>query len=222
MHLIWNLGVIKDGEKRIVFFKREVIKWWGENKRNYPWRNSPTPYESMIAEVMLQKTPAERVCKVFNSFLSKFPDIYSLAYAKENDICSYFRQLGLKKRGLWLKKTAIKIVHDFKGCIPSDASKLKSLPGIGEYTANAVLVFSKKKRLPLLDINFKRLYSRFFGVDFFKSKDFLLRVTPERDFISYYYAVLDFSARVCTAKKPSCVQCPLNSMCDYFNEGGRK
>lgn len=206
----------RQNRKTMYFFRREVMKWWQRNKRDYPWRNNPTPYESMVAEMMLQKTPADRVCKVFNEFLTKFPDIYSLASAPEKDICSYFKQLGLVKRGLWLKKAATMIVENFKGRLPSEDYQLKSLPGFGEYTSNAVLIFSKRKRLTLLDANFKRLYSRFFGGELFKSESFLMDITPKRNFANFYYAVLDFSARICTSKNPLCTSCPLNSACNYF------
>ncbi len=203
------------------FFINNLLRWYERHQRDFPWRRKKTPYALLIAELMLQKTNATSVLKVYEPFLEKFSNLKIIYHTKQSEIENYLMDLGLyKRRARDLKKIA-ELLHETE-VIPDTKEELFKLPGIGNYMANAILCFGFGKKIPIVDANVGRIISRFFGIEVKSapSRDknlfsFLMELIPDnaRDF---NYALLDFGALSCKAQKPLCEECPLNPKCLYF------
>ena len=203
------------------FFLKNLLSWYENNKRDFPWRRTEDPYEILIAELMLQKTQAASVVKVYGSFLKKYSNIRSLYDAKRDELENELQDLGLfRRRARDLKRIAENLVENNE--IPKIKKELLELPGIGNYMANAILCFAFGEKIPIVDANVGRIISRFFKfeVKSAPSRDkglflFLNELIPDnaRDF---NYALLDFGALICKAQKPSCEECSLKSECSYY------
>ena len=141
-------------------FTHSLLDWYKTNRRNLPWRNTTDPYEIWISEIMLQQTQVSRVEKDFyEPFLKAFPTVEDLANATWEDVYLVWKGLGYYVRGKNVLKTAKKIMKDFGGKLPRDKQKLESLPGIGEYTARAILAFAWDEQLPAIDTNLSKIIS---------------------------------------------------------------
>ena len=200
------------------FFLEELLKWYDENKRDFPWREKCEPYDILVAEIMLQKTQALSVQKVYETFLMKFPNLKSLYIASQEELETELMDLGLYKRRARDLKRIAEALHD-KNKVPKVKKELFDLPGIGNYMANAILCFAFGEKIPIVDANVGRIISRFFNfeVKSAPSRDkklfaFLSELIPEnaRDF---NFALLDFGALVCKAQNPACGECPVKSEC---------
>lgn len=204
------------------FFLEKLLKWYGDNKRDFPWRKTTQPYHILIAELMLQKTQATSVFKVYETFLKKFPTIKTIHKTEQAVLERELMDLGLyKRRARDLKKIAEEL---YEKEIPQTKDELLKLPGIGNYMTNAILCFAFEKKIPIVDANVGRIISRFFNLEVKSapSRDkqlfsFLEELIPDnaRDF---NFALLDFGALVCKAQNPSCEECPIRSECSNPNE----
>ena len=145
---------------------QNIFHWYQKNQRAHlPWRKTRDPYKILVSEVMLQQTQVDRVIPKYREFLRAFPSVKTLAEAKTGDVIRAWKGLGYNRRALFLQKTAQAIVGEYGGKFPNDLEELKKLPGIGDYTARAVLSFAFKEPLPVLDTNHRRFYQRvFFGM----------------------------------------------------------
>ena len=200
-----------------------LLRWWKKNGRMYPWRETTDPYLVLVAEVMLHRTRADQVLPVYETFVKRFPDISSLANASREDILKILRPLGLKWRIDLLQEMALKIVHETGGKIIPDKDWLKSLPGVSEYIASAVMCFAFKKPEPLLDTNTVRIIGRLYNIPVNdssrRSKKFkkiyadLMDAERAREF---NMAMIDLGAMVCKARLPLCENCPLRNHCRYY------
>ena len=127
----------------------KILKWYDNNKRNLPWRKKTSTknreYFTLVSEFMLQQTQVKTVIPYFESFMKNFPNLKSLAEANEQKILKNWEGLGYYSRARNLKKTAIKLLKEFNGSLPKDLQKLKSLPGIGEYTSRSILAIAHNK-----------------------------------------------------------------------------
>jgi len=137
-------------------FRKKVLSWYNRNKRDLPWRKTAQPYKVLISEIMLQQTQVDRVIPYYRRFLKKYPAIRSLARARNRTLLRLWSGLGYNSRALRLKELAKKVMHNGKN-IPSDYDALVKLPGIGTYTANAILAFSFNKEVPVIDTNIRRV-----------------------------------------------------------------
>ncbi|HDL01995.1 MAG TPA: hypothetical protein ENH23_07165 [candidate division Zixibacteria bacterium] len=143
------------------------------------------------------------------------------------EIDALLKDIGLFYRGRRLKKIAERIVNQFEGNVPDKKEDLMSLYGVGEYISNAVLCFAFKKRVPIVDTNVIRVYERVFNVKSQKSRPrtdkevwkFAEKMLPEKDYVEYNYALLDFASEICRAKNPLCEICPLKNICKYKKVG---
>src|SRR5438445_5270827 len=115
-----------------------LLAWYEPRRRRYPWRVGPDPYRVLVSEVMLQQTQAERVGPAFERFVGRFPDVHALAAAPKADVLRAWGDLGYNRRAVRLAEAARAVVRDHGGRIPSDPATLRSLPGVGPYTAAAV------------------------------------------------------------------------------------
>lgn len=205
-------------------FVKRLLDWWTNNKRDFPWRKTKNPYEVLVAEVLLRKTTAEQVKKIYPKFLKKYPSPAALARTSTRNLKNFLMPLGMENRraGL-LRKLGRKIVENHGGAIPSRAEDLLELPGIGRYATNAVLCFSYGEEVPLVDTNIARLIARFFD---FKSKKnrlkddpslwaFVGSLLPPGRSSELNLAMLDFAARICTATNPKCDKCVVRDICRH-------
>jgi len=217
-------------EEKINTFRNKLLEWHKENAFSYPWRETKDAYKVLIAEVLLRKTTREQVRKVFCKLIAKYPNSDSLAVANAGELEELVKSLGMqKKRTEVLIKASRFIVKRFRGLVPSEAEKLLEVPGVGLYTANAVMCFAFHKQVPLVDTNVIRIICRVFGI---KSKKARLRTDPEiwnfvgrliprgkaRDF---NFALIDFASAVCTSRAPKCNVCFASGTC-CFKRGKEK
>src|SRR4029434_9745964 len=150
--------------KSAPFFHRSLLAWYRRHRRALPWRQSRDPYAILVSEIMLQQTQAATVIPYYNRWLRRFPTIRSLAATTESDVLHAWQGLGYYARARNLHRCAKMIVEKFGGTLPNDPSKLKSLPGIGLYTANAIAVFALATSLPIVEANTARVLSRLVNI----------------------------------------------------------
>ncbi len=150
---------------RVRAFQQEIFLWWEKNKRDLPWRRTHDPYRIFISEVMLQQTQVLRVIPKYAEFIEAWPDVDTLARASTADVIRVWKGMGYNRRALYLRNTAREIVEKYHGEFPIEAKELVSLPGIGTYTARAILAFAYGVRVALVDTNIRRIITHFFFRD---------------------------------------------------------
>ena len=144
----------------------KILKWYDNNKRNLPWRKITSTknreYFTLVSEFMLQQTQVKTVIPYFETFIKNFPNLKSLANANEQRVLKNWEGLGYYSRARNLKKTALKLSEEFNGNLPKDVEKLKSLPGIGEYTSRSILAIAHNQPYIPMDGNVERILKRVF------------------------------------------------------------
>lgn len=209
--------------KSIRYFEKSILDFYHTNGRKHlPWRGKQmTPYKVWVSEIMLQQTQVDRVIDFYTKFLSRFPTIQKLAQASWEEFLLYYQGLGYYNRGRNMLKAAQMIVEQYEGRFPKDIKGLERIPGIGKYTARAILSFGSNVDHLAWDTNFQRVFGRFFlgtkdaEMD---SRNFEGKIfADKRDFNG---AIMDFGSLICT-KKPKCGDCLLRRRCVYFKQGGR-
>lgn len=144
-------------QKKIKVFQEKILNWYALNKRDLPWRNTRDPYRILISEVMSQQTQVNRVVLKYVAWLEKFPSVHHLAEAPVSEVLRYWSGLGYNRRALNLKRTAEKIVVDYHGVFPRTEKELIGLPGIGRYTARAILCFAFNQQVTVVDTNVRKV-----------------------------------------------------------------
>lgn len=144
-------------KKKIAVFKKDILSWYAINKRDLPWRKTRDPYSILISEVMSQQTQLSRVVIKYDAWMERFPTVQTLAQASVGDVLKYWSGLGYNRRALHLKKAAESIFLNFKGEFPRTEKELMTLPGIGKYTANAVLCFAFDEQVAVVDTNVRKV-----------------------------------------------------------------
>jgi A/G-specific adenine glycosylase len=210
--------------KRSVAIRRAILRWYGTNGRRFPWRKpSATLYEKIVAEVLLQRTQAATVNLFFRAFLNRFPGWNALAAATPDEIAEFLKPIGLWRRRANSLSQLAAVMAKRRGKFPTTRDEIEALPGVGQYIASAVLIFSQAKPEPLLDGSMARVIERIFGprqlVDIrydphLQAMARLLVAGPAPDKINW--AILDLAAIVCTTT-PSCHLCPARRWCSYAN-----
>lgn len=206
-----------------VTFRRALQKWHLQNARQFPWRQRDDPYGIVVAELLLRKTTATQAANVYAAFVTAYPTWDALACAEVDDLKDLLRSLGILDRARLLRQLAIQVVNELGGRLPADAQLLLRLPGVGPYTANAVLAFAYGKDVALVDSNVIRVLGRVFGWRSQKQRphqDHYLwaraqSLIPRSGSRAYHFALLDFAALVCKARAPQCPECPLAQDCQY-------
>ncbi len=143
-------------------FQRLILSWGRDNRRDMPWRDTTDPYEILVSEVMLQQTQVSRVLPKYKTFLHEIPSLQALATASRSNLLRTWQGLGYWNRALRLREAARMIVNEFEGLFPQDPATLRTLPGVGPYTAGAVACFAFGCTEPFLDTNIRRVYLFFF------------------------------------------------------------
>ena len=142
-----------------------LLKWYGDHKRDLPWRKTRDPYLIWISEIILQQTRVEQGLEYYLNFIDKYPDIRSLARASEQEVLKMWQGLGYYSRARNMLSTARIIFIDYGGIFPADYNNILKLKGIGQYTASAIASFAFDQPFPVMDGNVKRVISRLFGID---------------------------------------------------------
>jgi A/G-specific adenine glycosylase len=207
--------------------QQALLSWYRARRRDLPWRRGVTPYRTWVSEIMLQQTTVGVVIPYYERFLARFPDVSALADAPEEDVLKLWAGLGYYSRARNLHKAAKKLVAERGGEFPSDFDSVLDLPGVGRYTAGAILSIAFEQAVPLVDGNVARVFSRLFGIrgDLKKpdaqkklwalAEDLVDRKAPG----DWNQALMELGATVCSPESPSCGACPVSEKCAAFAKG---
>jgi A/G-specific adenine glycosylase len=202
-------------------FSKKILRWYSENKRSLPWRDTKDPYKIWLSEVILQQTRVVQGLPYYQKFISEYPTVQHLAAAKEEEVLKLWQGLGYYSRARNLHATARTVTNKLNGKFPDTYKGLLQLKGVGDYTASAIASASFKRPEPVVDGNVYRVLARYFGVDtpidssegvrYFK---LLAREVMDLENIDRYnQGIMEFGAIQCAPKRPCCVHCPLNNGC---------
>ncbi|RKR88973.1 A/G-specific DNA-adenine glycosylase [Micromonospora pisi] len=206
-----------------------ATRWYDENARDLPWREpGVTAWAVLVSEVMLQQTPVVRVLPAWHAWLSRWPGPAELAADPPAEAIRMWGRLGYPRRALRLRDCAVALVERHDGTVPADLHALLALPGVGDYTARAVLAFAYGQRHPVVDTNVRRLVARAVAgaadagpstrpADLVATEELL---PPEPAAAARASAAfMELGALVCTARTPRCVDCPLATRCAWLASG---
>jgi A/G-specific adenine glycosylase len=207
---------------------KKILYWYDNNKRSLPWRKKYSQikreYYTLVSEFMLQQTQVVTVIPYFNNFIKNIPNISSLAKINENKLLKYWEGLGYYSRVKNLKKTAQILEKNFNGRLPNTIEELKLLPGIGEYTSNAIMAIGFNKPFIPLDGNTERLIKRLLNLkltsqvskDSLSSKKKIFGTSTRAS--DYAQALMELGALICRPKNPLCNKCPIIKNCKSFKD----
>lgn len=208
-------------------FRKDLINWFTEEKRDLPWRKDRDPYKIWVSEIMLQQTRVDTVIPYFNRFIKQFPSVEALSQAEEEKVLKAWEGLGYYSRARNLH-SAVKEVHEkYGGRVPDDPKEISSLKGVGPYTAGAILSIAYGKPEPAVDGNVMRVLSRILTIwdDIAKASSRKVFEEAVRKLISHEHpsyfnqALMELGALICTPTSPSCLLCPVREHCRAFYEG---
>lgn len=215
-------------EERLKAMEKPLLSWYKNHARVLPWRENPEPYRVWISEIMLQQTRVEAVKPYFERFMAALPDTAALAAVPEDRLFKLWEGLGYYNRARNLKKAAGVVMEQYGGVIPASWEALKTLPGIGSYTAGAIASIAYGIPVPAVDGNVLRVISRVTGSreDILKQsvkkqmEHLLLGVMPKEGAGSYNQALIEIGAIVCVPNgEPLCGECPMASVCVARRDG---
>lgn len=211
--------------EKMTFFQDQILMWYQENGRKFEWRrNGLSSYEKILTEILLQRTKAETVAKFFKAFFKQYPTWKSINTTTIEEMQESLKPFGLwRQRAVLLKKLSYEMIR-LHCRIPKDREAIDALPGIGQYVGNTIEVLIHKTSKPFLDVNMARVLERFFG----KRKLADIRYDPYLQELAHKvvnhskckeinWAILDFGALVCKARKPECGLCVLLKKCKLKN-----
>jgi A/G-specific adenine glycosylase len=201
--------------------KQKLIQWYLLNQRSLPFRDSRNPYHIWISEIMAQQTQIDTMIPYYLRWIEQFPTIQSVALAQESEILKAWEGLGYYRRARFIHAAAKKLVNEFGSIFPENYDDIRSLPGIGDYTAGAIISIAFNKPVLAIDGNVIRVVTRLFGIGDDPSKKTTIdsikeKISPFLDNESNYIltqAWMELGALVCTPKNPKCLDCPLNKEC---------
>jgi A/G-specific adenine glycosylase len=207
-----------------------LIKWSHREYGDLPWRKKRSLYGTLVSEIMLQQTTVSTVLKHFDRFLEVFPNLDSLANATEEEVCAQWQGLGYYRRARNLRKAAVALVEDHNGKFPKTIEELKKIPGIGDYTASALVSIGMNKSALAIDANLERVLARLFMIKEEKGprlQKHLYKKFAEGDFDVLFKkaaprdvneALMDIGRVYCQARKADCHLCPLKKDCLVFQK----
>ena len=220
--MITNSGLpdwLTDSWRRTL--RRRCLHWYSDNARDLPWRHSSDPYEIWISEIMLQQTQVATVIPYYKKFLAAFPTCLELASADEQHVLGLWEGLGYYRRARQLHQAAMIVRDNHGGKFPTTFNEVHNLPGIGRYTAGAILSISLNQPHPIVEANTIRLYCRLLGYDadvtakdaqhlFWTFADWIL---PNRNCSDFNQSLMEIGSLICEPRNPNCNSCPLNRIC---------
>ncbi|MBW8523304.1 A/G-specific adenine glycosylase [Chryseobacterium chendengshani] len=202
----------------------QLLKWYDKNARDLPFRSTKDPYKIWICEIVFQQTRIAQGLNHYNNFIKRFPDVQTLADAKEDEVLLYWKGLGYYSRAINIHKAAQQIINDYDGIFPSEYDEILKLKGVGKYTAAAVSSICFDGKIPAVDGNFYRVLSRVFADDFdvSNSKAFnyfseLAHLIMPENVGDFNQAMMDLGSEICKPRNPLCGECPLNKDCLAFS-----
>ena len=209
---------------QLAAIQEALIAWFGEHGRNLPWRHTRDPYEILVSEVMLQQIQVARAIPFYVAFLDRFPTVEDLATAPLAEVIRVWGDLGRYRRLVNLHRTANRIVEELGGIFPRDVETLRTLPGIGPYTAGAVACFAFEQDVGFLDTNSRRTLHRLFvGSDVPEATatdrellELARRAVPADQGWVWNQTLIEFGALHCTARRPACAICPVQEWCRAY------
>ena len=194
--------------------RRRLLSWYQSCRRDLPWRRTSDPYAIWISETMLQQTQVATVLHYYDRFMKAFPDIESLNRAPLARVLAHWSGLGYYRRAENLKKSARIVTARYAGQLPADYENLRALPGIGDYTAGALLSIAFGKPYPALDGNVRRVLSRLFLVAGEKRlRDIAWRLVFKPKPGEFNQSLMELGSVLCTPSKPRCAECPVGTLC---------
>lgn len=202
-------------------FSTILIHWYHQNKRDLPWRTTKNPYHIWLSEIILQQTRVEQGLSYYLKFIENYPTVDDLANANQEEVLKLWQGLGYYSRARNLHFTAQQIVSNHQSKFPETLKEIKSLKGIGDYTAAAILSFSHNQPYPVIDGNVYRVLARIFGVTEFidtpKGKKVFTALAEElldrKNPATYNQAIMEFGAIQCKPKLPLCDDCCFQQHC---------
>ena len=223
--MVFKENISKKIKNHPILLSGSLLKWFDKNKRKLPFRRNRSLYSIWISEVMLQQTKVDTVIPYFNSWIKKFPNIKSVAEASEESILKSWEGLGYYSRCRNFHKAAKIIVNDYDSKIPEDWDNFRSLPGVGDYTAGAVLSIALNKNYLAIDGNVKRVISRMtrrkklnkYNLNYIRS--FLSKNIDINRAGDFNEALMELGACICLPRLPKCTLCPINSFCTGYKSG---
>ena len=202
--------------------QQALIDWWAANGRDLPWRRSRDPWAVLVSELMLQQTQVPRVIERYGRFLERFPTIAACAAASVAEVVDEWAGLGYNRRAVHLHRTATVCVDRFDGRLPDTLDDLLALPGVGPYTARAVLVFAHERDIGLVDTNAGRFVARALAGRTLAPAEAQAVAdagVPTGWGWTWGQAVFDLGAGICTKRSPRCPECPLLEHCAWARAG---
>ena len=212
---------------RIESFQDNLLSWYSEQRRDLPWRQSRDPYKVWVSEVMLQQTRVDTVIPYFQRFIEKFPTLEALADADEESVLKAWEGLGYYSRARNLQSAVREVKEKYGGKVPDSEKEMRSLKGVGSYTAGAVLSIAYNKPVPAVDGNVMRVLSRVLLIEEEITKATTRKMMeqaaraliPDDAAADFNQALMELGAIVCTPKDPGCLICPVQNECRALKEG---
>lgn len=206
-------------------FSSEIVRWYQQNPRDLPWRETQDPYKIWLSEIILQQTRVVQGMPYYYAFINTYPTVKDLALAPEEEVLRLWQGLGYYSRARNLHFCAKTIWFDLEGNFPSTYTELLKLKGVGTYTASAIASFAFGECKAVVDGNVFRVLARYYGIETDIAsgkgkKEFETlanTIIPKDNPAEFNQAMMDFGARLCTPKNPSCDLCPISSSCFAFN-----
>ncbi len=208
--------------KQITLFQYLIFDWWKVHKRDLPWRHTHDPYKIMVSEVMLQQTQVRRVIPKYTEFIEAYPTVNALAKASTSDVLKTWKGMGYNRRALYLKQAARAVVEQYGGKFPKSEKELVKLPGLGIYTARALLVFAYRQNVACVDTNIRQIITHFFLAGKTKGPAFeafqgrvlekqiesiARQLLPSGKSWEWHQALMDYGALALPALRNSAIHC---------------
>jgi A/G-specific adenine glycosylase len=209
--------------KDLASFRRALLGWYDQHRRDLPWRETRDPYRIWLSEIMLQQTRVAAMLGHYRRFLERFPDVQTLAADSEDDVLVAWSGLGYYRRARMLHRCAQQIAEQHGGCFPRNSEALLALPGIGRYTAAAIASIAFAEPVAVVDGNVERVLQRLTGINLTKpqtwqhAQAFLANSRPG----DFNQAMMELGATVCVPREPRCATCPLQKWCVTQGEAPR-
>ncbi|WP_147677229.1 A/G-specific adenine glycosylase [Algibacter pacificus] len=209
-----------------MIFSKILIHWYSVNKRELPWRKTANPYYIWLSEIILQQTQVKQGLPYYDDFITKYPSVFDLANAHEDEVLKLWQGLGYYSRARNLHATAKHIASNLNGEFPNTYKELLKLKGVGDYTASAIASICFNEDTAVVDGNVYRVLSRYFGISTAinsskGAKEFKLlaqKLIDKKQPAEFNQAIMEFGATQCKPKNPDCTVCPFNTSCIAFNK----
>ena len=213
--------------KALRAISERILTWYARHKRDLPWRNTRNPYFIWVSEVMLQQTQVDTVVPYYHRFLKQFPTVEALAKASLQEVLKAWENMGYYARARHLHAAAQEIVKRMGGMVPNTWDELIRLPGVGTYTASAIMSFAFGKSFPTVDGNAQRVLCRLYAIQGPIQRtstqreihDLAAQIIPPEDPGNFNHGIMELGATICKPRNPLCHACPVGDLCIAFQKG---